>query len=341
MKTASNSLGTILVDSQGMTLYHLSGEQNGKFICTSSACLGVWHPLIAPSSGAPSGEVGSLGTVKRPEGTVQVTYKGTPLYTFTGDQQAGETKGQGIKDVGTWSVITTSSSGTPPSTGSSSEPEKSSGGGSSRRRLQRRRLRLLSPPADARYGARGVIRHIHALATSCLCAVALGGCANQTGSAASTQRAERAAIERYMGEVEPIRLAVNKLLGGADPILEAFHDRRIPSSVAARRMGQLEQRFAVYAVDIAAVDPPIAQLRALNAGYANTYVFEDAYLSALVAGLADGELTDLPNTQAAQRAAIIRWRIGLTVLARAADAPLPTDLQQAGRGEIAPSPEGS
>ena len=144
-----------------------------------------------------------------------------------------------------------------------------------------------------------------------------------------------------MGEVEPIRLAVNRLLEGADPILEAFHDRRIAPGEATRRMGQLEQRFAAYAVDIAAVDPPTAQLRALNAGYANTYVFEDAYLSALVAGLADDNLTDLPNTQAAQRAAIIRWRIGLTVLARAAHAPLPADLQQAGRGEIAPSPNGS
>jgi predicted lipoprotein with Yx(FWY)xxD motif len=139
VKTASNSLGTILVDSQGMTLYHLSGEVNGKFICTSSACVGVWHPLTAPSGGAPSG-VGSLGTVKRPEGTVQITYKGTPLYTFTGDQQPGETKGQGIKDVGTWSAVTTGSSSAPaantsstpatgaPSTGSSSE-ESSSGGG--------------------------------------------------------------------------------------------------------------------------------------------------------------------------------------------------------------------
>ncbi|HME05204.1 MAG TPA: hypothetical protein VKG38_19425 [Solirubrobacteraceae bacterium] len=132
VKTASNSLGTILIDSQGMTLYRLSGEQNGKFICTSSACLGVWHPLIAPASGAPSGEVGSLGTVKRPEGTMQVTYKGTPLYTFTGDQQSGETKGQGIKDVGTWSVVTTSSSSTPPSTSRSSERGQSGGGSSSR-----------------------------------------------------------------------------------------------------------------------------------------------------------------------------------------------------------------
>jgi predicted lipoprotein with Yx(FWY)xxD motif len=129
VKTASNSLGTVLVNSQGMTLYHLSGEVNGKFICTSAACLGVWHPLIAPSSGAPSGEVGSLGTVKRPEGTMQVTYKGTPLYTFTGDHQAGETKGQGIKDVGIWSAVTSGSSSTAASTSSSSESEKSSGSG--------------------------------------------------------------------------------------------------------------------------------------------------------------------------------------------------------------------
>jgi predicted lipoprotein with Yx(FWY)xxD motif len=128
VKTASSSLGTILVNSEGMTLYHLSGEVNGKFICTGSGCLGVWHPLIAPSSGTPSG-VGSLGTVKRPEGTMQVTYKGRPLYTFTGDHQAGETKGQGIKDVGVWSAVTTgSSSAAAASTSSSSESEKSSGG---------------------------------------------------------------------------------------------------------------------------------------------------------------------------------------------------------------------
>jgi hypothetical protein len=187
----------------------------------------------------------------------------------------------------------------------------------------------------------GLTRRPRALAAGFLCVAFLGGCGSQAGSAASTQHRQRAAIERYMGEVEPIRLAVNKLLEGADPTLDAFHDRRIAPGEAARRMGRLEQRFASYAVDIAAVDPPTAQLRALNAGYADTYVFEDAYLSALVAGLADGELSDLPNTQAAQRAAIIRWRIGLMVLARAAGAPLPADLQQAGRGEIAPSPDGS
>ncbi len=170
---------------------------------------------------------------------------------------------------------------------------------------------------------------------------ALGGCGGQTPSPTTRQRALRSAIERYLGEVEPIRLAVNKLLRRADPILAAFDERRIGPNEAARRMGELEQRFAVYTADIAAVEPTATELRTLSAGYADTYVLEDAYLSALVAGLAGGKLSALPNTQAVQRAAIIRWRTSLTVLARAADAPLPADLQQAGRGEIAPSPNGS
>jgi hypothetical protein len=183
------------------------------------------------------------------------------------------------------------------------------------------------------------------LAPSCMCAVALlalAGCGSGEGrSPAASQNAQRAAIAGYLGKVEPIRLAVNRLLNGADPTLEAFHERRIRPSVAASRMGVLERRFAAYAVDVAAITPSTATLRALNAGYAATYVLEDSYLSALVVGLSDGELSDLPDTQSAQRAAIVRWRIGLSVLARAARAPLPADLQQAGRGEIAPSADGS
>jgi predicted lipoprotein with Yx(FWY)xxD motif len=144
VKTATNAkLGTVLVDSQGMTLYHLSGERGGKFICSSSACVGVWHPLTVSSVGTPSGEVGSLATVKRPDGTVQVTYKGAPLYTFAQDRQSGEANGQGIKDVGTWSAITISSASAPASTNTApstnttpststtpTTPAPSSGGGS-------------------------------------------------------------------------------------------------------------------------------------------------------------------------------------------------------------------
>jgi predicted lipoprotein with Yx(FWY)xxD motif len=138
VKSASNAaLGTtVLVDARGMTLYHLSAEQNGKFICTSSACLQVWHPLSA-SAGTPGASVGSLGTVKRSDGTEQVTYKGMPLYTFASDQQPGDAKGQGIKDVGTWTAVTvargSSSSApatpAPTTTPAQSTPPASSGGG--------------------------------------------------------------------------------------------------------------------------------------------------------------------------------------------------------------------
>jgi predicted lipoprotein with Yx(FWY)xxD motif len=136
VKTASNAtLGaTVLVNAQGMTLYHLSGEQNGKFICTSSGCLQIWHP-VTTSASAPSGSVASLATVKRPDGTVQVTYKGEPLYTFAEDKQPGEAKGQGIKDVGTWTAVTVSASGAPtkqtsqPATTPPAEHSSSGGGG--------------------------------------------------------------------------------------------------------------------------------------------------------------------------------------------------------------------
>jgi hypothetical protein len=81
--------------------------------------------------------------------------------------------------------------------------------------------------------------------------------------------------------VEPIRVAVNRLLGQADPILEAYHDHGASPAQAGRRMGQLERRFAAYTVTVAAIEPATAQLRGLQAEYAHTYVLEDAYLSAL------------------------------------------------------------
>jgi predicted lipoprotein with Yx(FWY)xxD motif len=132
VKTASNATlhTTVLVNSQGLTLYHLSGEAAGKFICTSSACLQIWHPVPASTVAASSG-VSSLGTVKRPDGTEQLTYNGTPVYTFAPDKKAGEVGGQGVKDVGTWTAVTTSPSGTAASTGSAPAPAApaSSGGG--------------------------------------------------------------------------------------------------------------------------------------------------------------------------------------------------------------------
>ncbi|HEX4306678.1 MAG TPA: hypothetical protein VHZ54_11605 [Solirubrobacterales bacterium] len=92
----------LLAAKNGRTLYSLSAETHGKFVCTAeSGCTSIWHPLTVAAGVVPMGPV-KLGTVKRPEGTVQVTYRGRPLYTFSGDKKSGQVKGEGIKDVGTW-----------------------------------------------------------------------------------------------------------------------------------------------------------------------------------------------------------------------------------------------
>jgi predicted lipoprotein with Yx(FWY)xxD motif len=110
VKSAANAkLGaTVLVNARGMTLYSLSGEQSGKFICTSAACVQVWHPLAVSAGGTATGPVGHLSTVKRPDGALQVAYKGLPLYTFAQDHSPGDANGEGIKDVGTWNAVATS-----------------------------------------------------------------------------------------------------------------------------------------------------------------------------------------------------------------------------------------
>ena len=170
---------------------------------------------------------------------------------------------------------------------------------------------------------------------------ALAGCGGGGKSASHAQGSLHLALANYILQIEPLRLSVNRLLDRADPILHAYHDHRITPAQAASRMDALERQFAAYAVDIAAIQPANGPLRPLHDQYAGTYVFEDSYLSALVSGLRQRDLSHLPDTQNEQRAAIIRWRIGLSVLARKTGVTLPADLQQAGRGEIAPSPVGS
>jgi predicted lipoprotein with Yx(FWY)xxD motif len=91
---------TVLTTLKGKTLYSLSVEKRGKFICTGG-CLASWKPLLAPKGVTPTGPV-KLGTIERPEGKTQVTYKGLPLYSFDGDTKTGEVNGEGLKDVGTW-----------------------------------------------------------------------------------------------------------------------------------------------------------------------------------------------------------------------------------------------
>ena len=103
----------VLANLRGRTLYSLSVEKHGKFICTGG-CLSIWHPLVVAKGVRPSGPV-TLSTVKRPEGKTQVTYRGRPLYSFANDTKAGEANGEGFKDVGTWHAAK-------PPASSSSEP---------------------------------------------------------------------------------------------------------------------------------------------------------------------------------------------------------------------------
>jgi predicted lipoprotein with Yx(FWY)xxD motif len=100
--TAENEMldKTVLTTLAGRTLYSLSVERNGKFVCTSS-CLSAWPPLRVPANVKPTGPV-KLGTIVRPDGRTQVTYRGRPLYRFAGDQRRGDVNGEGIKDVGVW-----------------------------------------------------------------------------------------------------------------------------------------------------------------------------------------------------------------------------------------------
>lgn len=128
VKPASNAQlkQTILVNSEGMTVYRLSGETSSKFICTSS-CVAIWHPVTVSPGTKPSGAA-SLTLVKRPEGGEQVAYNGMPLYTFAQDKAAGEVNGQGFKDVGTWMAVTVSGSS---ASGGSAPAESSKSGESS------------------------------------------------------------------------------------------------------------------------------------------------------------------------------------------------------------------
>ena len=106
VKTMRNrALGkTILVNRSGLTLYSLSAERHGRFICTTSFCLSLWKPLVVPRGTTPTG-VRGLAVVKRHDGKRQVAYRGAPLYRFVQDTKPGQVKGNGLKDVGVWRPV--------------------------------------------------------------------------------------------------------------------------------------------------------------------------------------------------------------------------------------------
>jgi predicted lipoprotein with Yx(FWY)xxD motif len=97
----AKGVGKVLVDSNGMTLYYFQKDQNGESACYG-ACEQGWPPLT--TEGAPQAGEGAmaskLGTTKRKDGTVQVTYNKWPLYTFVEDKKPGEDNGTDSKAFG-------------------------------------------------------------------------------------------------------------------------------------------------------------------------------------------------------------------------------------------------
>ena len=104
--TQNMSLGSILTDSSGRTLYQFLPEKGGKIVCTG-ACLPNWPAYLSSSTIAGAGVSGTLGLITRPEGGQQVTYNTWPLYYFVKDSGPGQANGQGIVAFGgKWLVAT-------------------------------------------------------------------------------------------------------------------------------------------------------------------------------------------------------------------------------------------
>jgi predicted lipoprotein with Yx(FWY)xxD motif len=100
------SLGTILVNGKGRTVYEFANDKSGASTCTGG-CAANWPFVPAPASLPTSlpGVTGQLGTTTRSDGARQVTVGGHPVYTFAGDSAPGQTNGQGVVlDGGLWTV---------------------------------------------------------------------------------------------------------------------------------------------------------------------------------------------------------------------------------------------
>ncbi|ACQ82336.1 Secreted repeat of unknown function [Beutenbergia cavernae DSM 12333] len=105
LATADSDLGEIVVDGAGMTAYMFTNDtQGGDASACTGDCLTAWPPVIA-SSEEPvvDGVTGEVGTIETPDGELQLTLNGWPLYLFAQDTAAGDVNGQGANDV--WYVL--------------------------------------------------------------------------------------------------------------------------------------------------------------------------------------------------------------------------------------------
>jgi len=104
---ARSRLGRMLVDTRGRTLY-LFEKDRGRSSTCYGACASYWPPVT--TTGTPRAGIGVhaalLGTTKRRDRKVEVTYAGHPLYYFVGDMKRGDTNGEGLHQFGAgWDVV--------------------------------------------------------------------------------------------------------------------------------------------------------------------------------------------------------------------------------------------
>lgn len=104
------TLGKVLVDARGRTLYLFEQDKRGKSACYG-VCATYWPPLYSTATPRPGRGVHAslLGSSKRTDGKRQVTYAGHPLYTFSLDKRPGQTTGEGLTNFGgTWDAVAAS-----------------------------------------------------------------------------------------------------------------------------------------------------------------------------------------------------------------------------------------
>ena len=105
--TARTGLGRIIVDGRGRSLYLFEKDAHGRSAC-SGVCTVYWPPLLTNgrSIAIKGAKPSLLGSIRRADGSRQVSYAGHPLYFFSGDTRPGQTNGEGLKDFGaSWYVL--------------------------------------------------------------------------------------------------------------------------------------------------------------------------------------------------------------------------------------------
>jgi len=138
LKSSHNAkLGSIVVNAGGLTLYHLTSETKNHVQC-NGVCADFWLPVLA--AGAAKPKLGSgvsatkIGTIKRPDGKLQVTYAGFPLYRYYLDKAPGQDHGEGIRyGTGIWYAVSTAGKivkvKTAPAPTTTAQPTTTSSGG--------------------------------------------------------------------------------------------------------------------------------------------------------------------------------------------------------------------